>query len=55
VLSVDASDLDLIFVSNLFELVHSLAETWELNVDRGSQGCAQIGRAGGYIAQLVVV
>ena len=42
VLAVDASDLDVVLVSNGLEFVHLDTKLGQFDVDRGSQGCAQV-------------
>ena len=54
-LTVDASDLDVVLVSDGLELVLLLAELGELDVDRGAHGGAEVGGAGGDVAEGLVV
>ena len=55
VLTVDASDLDVVLGSNSLELVLLLAELRELDVDRGAHGGAEVRGAGGDVAESGVV
>ena len=55
VLTVDASDLDVVLVGNSLELVLLLAELGQLDVHRGAHGSAKICGAGGDVAESRVV
>ena len=44
-LSVDSSDLDLVFVSNFVHLLLNLHEFWEVDVDGSSHGGTKVGWA----------
>lgn len=55
VLTMDASDLDVELVSNLLELVHVLGKLGQLDVHRGAEGSAEVGRARGDVAEMRVV
>ena len=45
VLSVDTSDLDLVFVSDLMELLLLFHEFWKHDMDGGSHGGTEVGWA----------
>ena len=45
VLSVDTSDLDVVFVSNFVELILVLHQLWKLDVHGGSKGSTEVGWA----------
>ena len=55
VLSMDASDLDVVLLSNLVELLLVVHELWQLDVDRGTHGGTQVGWARCDVAEVVVV
>ena len=55
VLSVDASNLDKVFVSNCLEFIFLLSKQGQLYVDGSSHGSSKVGRAGGDVTQMVIV
>lgn len=55
VLSVDSSDLDVVLVGDLLELLLLLHELWKLDVHGGSQGGSKVGWARGDVTEMVVV
>lgn len=54
-LSVDTSDLNVIFVSDLVEQFLVLHQFWQLDVHGGSEGGTEVGRARGDESKMVVV
>ena len=55
VLAMNASDLDLVLVSNGLEQVHSLSKLGKFYVNWGSETSTEIRRAGGNVAKAVIV
>ena len=55
VLTMSATDLDVVLVSDGLELFLLLAELGELDVDRGAESSAKVGWAGSDVAQVAVV
>lgn len=55
VLSVDSSDLDVVFVGDGVELVLLLGKLWELDMDGSSQGGTEVGWARGDVTEMVIV
>jgi len=55
VLSVDTSDLDLVFISDLVELLLLGHELWELDMDGGSHGGSEVGWARGNVTEMLVM
>ena len=55
VLSMDASDLDVVLVGDLVEQVLVLHQLWKLDMNGGSQGGTEVGGAGGDVTEMVVV
>jgi hypothetical protein len=55
VLTVDTTDLDVVLVSNGLELLHILGELGELDVDGGTEGSSEVGRAGGDVTEVFVM
>ena len=45
VFSMDTSDLNLVFVGNLIELVFLSHELWKVDMDGGSHGSSKVGWA----------
>lgn len=52
---MDSSNLDMVLVSNLLELLLVLGKLWQLDVDRGSQSGTAVGWAGSQITKVVIV
>ena len=52
VLSVDTSDLDLIFVSNRLMEIWVLHELWKVNVNGGSESSSKVGWASGDVSKM---
>ena len=55
VLSVDSSDLYVIFVSDSVELSFILSELWKLDMDGSSQGGTKVGWARGDVTEMSIV
>jgi hypothetical protein len=55
VLSVDSSDLYVIFVSDSVELSFILSEFWKLDMDGSSHGCTKVSWARGDVTKMVIV
>ena len=55
VLAMNASDLDIVLVSNGLKQVHSLAKLGQLDVNWGSESSAEIRRAWGNVAKALIV
>ena len=54
-LTVDTSDLDLIFVSNGLMEIWVLHELWKVDVNGGSESSSKIGWASGDVTEMLVV
>ena len=54
-LTVDASDLDVVLVGDGIELLLLLHQLWQLDVHGGSEGSAEVGGARGDVAKVGVV
>ena len=55
VLSVDTSDLDLIFVSNGLMEIWVLHELWKVDVNGGSESSSEVGWASRDVTKMLVV
>ena len=55
VLAVDASDLDVVPVSDRLHLTLISAEFWQSNVHGGTHRSAEVGRATGDVAQMLIM
>ena len=55
VLSVDTSDLHLVLVGNVVELLLLLHQLWQVDVHGGSHGGTKVGWARGDVTEMVVV
>ena len=54
-LSMDTSDLDLIFVSDFVELGFLVHKLWKVDMDGGSHGGTKVGWARGDVTEMIVV
>lgn len=54
-LTVDSSDLDVVFVCDSLELLFVVHKFWEADVDGCSQSSSKIGWTGGDITQVFIV
>ena len=54
-LTMDTSDLDLVFVGNLVEGFFIVHQLWQLDVDRSSHGSTKVGWARGNVTEMLVV
>jgi len=55
VFSVDTSDLHEVFISDFIEFFLLFHQFWKFDVNRGSQGCSEIGWARGDVTEMIVV
>ena len=55
VLSMDASDLDVVLIGDLLEVGHFDSELGQLDVDGGSEGGTEVGGARGDVTEVLVV